>query len=122
MISTLLPADLSAAAFTRELIRTTLTQWGLSSAIDDVELVASELVANALRHGAAPVTFTLGATGDHVVVSVEDADATRLPAPRTAADSDTGGRGMQMIDTISRRWGCTTTDSSKTVWAELLIS
>ncbi|WP_280665053.1 MULTISPECIES: ATP-binding protein [unclassified Kitasatospora] len=34
----------------RDFARTTLQQWGLSDLFDDVALVASELVTNALRH------------------------------------------------------------------------
>lgn len=117
--TTSLPADLTAAGAARTLIRTWLPRWGLSHLQDDAELVASELVANAMRHGAAPVTLTIGSNEGHLVLAVEDAAATLLPIPRQASDEATGGRGMILIGALSARWGCSAGTYSKVVWAEL---
>lgn len=114
-----LPTDLSAAAAARMLVRDCLPQWGLTHLQDDAELIASELVANALRHGTGPVTITLGRAGDHLLLAVEDAAVTLLPVPRLAGFEATNGRGMHLISTLSNRWGCSAGVSSKVVWAEL---
>ncbi len=114
-----LPDDLSAPAHARALIRRNLADWDLPESIDDAEIVGSELVANALRHGAAPIVLTLGTTPDHLVVAVQDAAAGAVPTPRLADSSATNGRGMHLISALSRRWGCTSDGTTKIVWAEL---
>lgn len=45
-----LPARYEAVGGARRFTRTTLTGWGLADRFDDVALVVSELVTNALRH------------------------------------------------------------------------
>lgn len=117
--TTPLPEDFRAAAAARTLIRTWLPQWGLSNLQEDAELIVSELVGNALRHGASPVTLTLGTSDGHLVLAVEDAAAAALPIPRQAAADATDGRGMRIIGALAARWGCSAGPSSKVVWAEL---
>ncbi len=75
---------------------------------DTALLLASELVSNAVEHGAPPVTLVVhlpDATG-RVLVEVQDADP-HLP-PRPAAQlSSSGerGRGLQIIDVLAADWG-----------------
>jgi anti-sigma regulatory factor (Ser/Thr protein kinase) len=120
-VSTTLPPDLSAPAHARAQIRQSLASWGLLDVVDDAELVASELVANAVRHGATPVVLTIGQGDGHLLIAVQDAAPDRLPQPRDAEAGEFGGRGMLLVRSIAQRWGYTGGHNSKVVWAELAV-
>jgi anti-sigma regulatory factor (Ser/Thr protein kinase) len=121
-VSTTLPPDLSAPSHARAQIRQTLQQWELTGLLDDAELVASELVANAVRHAASPVVLTLERRDGCLMIAVQDAAPDLLPRPRAAGAEETGGRGMLLVDRLAQRWGCSPSEASKVVWAELAIA
>lgn len=118
-MTTALPSDLRAAAAARVVIRSCLQEWDLAALEDDAELVVSELVGNALRHGKSPLTMTIARSEGALLLAVEDAAPTLVPSPRRADANATDGRGMLLITALSRRWGCTTGPATKIVWAEL---
>lgn len=120
-VSAALPDGLVAPSHARALVRQHLADWGLADHVDDAEIVVSELVANAVRHGARPVSLTLETSDRQLTIAVEDAAVLDIPVPREASASDSGGRGLHMIDALSRRWGFTQGERSKVVWAELAV-
>ncbi|HVU73401.1 MAG TPA: ATP-binding protein [Mycobacteriales bacterium] len=88
----------------------------------DAVLMASELVTNAVLHGAGPVVLSVGVGRGLVRVEASDSSAT-VPRVRPRADGE-GGRGMVLIDSLSTRWGvCDRQDAQpgKTVWFELSL-
>ncbi|MQY16227.1 hypothetical protein SRB5_64250 [Streptomyces sp. RB5] len=99
-----------------------LERWGLDAVADDVALVASELVSNAVRHASArEVQVGLWATPETVVVEVVD-DAPQPPRYVIAAAEDERGRGLQIVDALASCWGWRRCGSGgKAVWAELAI-
>lgn len=111
-----LPANGSAAGTARRLVRAQLERWSLSELTDVTELVVSELVGNALRYGG-------GATGlrllrhDRLCVEVSDIGPD-LPQIQHAPLGAEGGRGLQLINMLCRRWGSCRTPEGKVVWAE----
>ncbi|WP_432523093.1 ATP-binding protein [Kineococcus sp. SYSU DK006] len=84
--------------------------------LDEAQLLVSELVTNAVRHGGPPVRVRVdcdGSAGLQVAVS----DGSRKPpVRRTAAPEAEGGRGVALVDIISDRWGVEHAESGKTVW------
>jgi anti-sigma regulatory factor (Ser/Thr protein kinase) len=90
--------------------------------VDDVVLVASELVSNAVVHAAAPDEAELGVTWevepDAVVVRVLDSSPD-LPQGRTADENDTRGRGLFIVAALALDWGVRRTRQGKQVWARL---
>ncbi|MEY9211348.1 SpoIIE family protein phosphatase [Thermobifida halotolerans] len=104
-------------ALARRLIRTTLTEWGLPSLIDLVELLATELVTNAVRYASRPIDLRLLRT-DILLCEVTDDDQHR-PVLRQASTTDEGGRGLQLVSSLSRRWGASAKTTGKVVWFEL---
>jgi anti-sigma regulatory factor (Ser/Thr protein kinase) len=101
------PAQVSQA---RRLVRQTLADWGLDRYIDHTALISSELVTNALRHGAGTISVRLSRTGPDLSVEVHDHGAGR-PVRRHAGTGDEGGRGLEVVDWLiglhGGRRGCT---------------
>ncbi|POX56326.1 serine/threonine protein phosphatase [Streptomyces sp. Ru71] len=111
-----LPADGTAARNARHLVRGRLEEWGLGEVADVTELVVSELVGNALRYGRGPGRLRL-MRAERLCVEVSDTGPD-LPQIQHAPLSAEGGRGLQLINAVCRRWGSCRTPTGKIVWAE----
>ena len=98
-----------------------LEAWGLDDAVDDMQIVASELITNAIRYGANPVEIRLSIHGACIRLEVIDGNTSDIPQPRQATDEESTGRGMPLIDALTSDWGVDVHDSDKVVWAELAI-
>jgi signal transduction histidine kinase len=85
------------ASGTRQHARVLLAAWGLGEQADVGELVVSELVANAVCHGAAPIWVWLSAGGDGLRVEVHDGGAGR-PVRQHPGTGDECGRGLEVLD------------------------
>ncbi|MEV8094450.1 SpoIIE family protein phosphatase [Kitasatospora sp. NPDC085879] len=112
-----LAGDRAMVRHARRFARDTLTEWGLSSLSDMVELLTSELITNALVHAGAPVQLRMFR---NQVLTVEVADRDRHePRLRRARAEDEGGRGMHLVNELAHRWGTRSTKDGKVVWYEL---
>ncbi|WP_042377290.1 ATP-binding protein [Streptacidiphilus melanogenes] len=84
---------------------------------EDVLLVVSELVANAMTHGGGVRELVVTLDGDALVVGATDAES-RPPALQKPGDpSQPGGHGLQVVHRLSETWGSTPQPAGKTVWA-----
>ncbi|MFF4573419.1 SpoIIE family protein phosphatase [Streptomyces sp. NPDC001410] len=111
-----LPLEATSAARARELTAAKLTEWGLTELAFTTELVASELVTNAYRYAAGPVTLRLIRTHS-LTCEVSDTSHTS-PHLRRALSTDEGGRGLFLVAQLTERWGTRYTRDGKTVWTE----
>jgi anti-sigma regulatory factor (Ser/Thr protein kinase) len=110
----------------RDFTRVTLRSWGLSALSDDAELVVSELVTNALRHAVRgpdsdkpAITLRLLAQAPYLMCMVSD-PSREIPLRRESGPEDPTGRGLQVIESCSSRWGWHLLDEGgKVVWALL---
>jgi serine phosphatase RsbU (regulator of sigma subunit) len=107
------------ASQVRGLIRTTLEGWGLAEHCDIAELLATELVSNAIRYASRPIKVRLMRT-EALLCEVSDDDH-RLPVLREPGENDEGGRGLYLVSHLARRWGASRTTSGKTVWFEIAL-
>ncbi|MEU9503601.1 SpoIIE family protein phosphatase [Streptomyces sp. NPDC048196] len=114
-----LAPEARSVARARELARDQLTDWGLAGLVDTTELLVSELVTNALRHGHGEIRLRL-LLDRTLVCEVWDADLAQ-PRRRRARDTDEGGRGLQLVGLLSEGWGSRRTPRGKTVWFELAL-
>ncbi|TWF90387.1 anti-sigma regulatory factor (Ser/Thr protein kinase) [Kitasatospora viridis] len=118
-----LPCREASASQARVLLRTLLAQLE-SPELDwcNAELVASELVTNAVIHGS-------GRSGGLIFVRFEGSveqlrievhDSSRaLPTVQSASLDDEGGRGLHLVELLGAAWGSEGSDVglSKRVWA-----
>lgn len=114
-----LPMDARAARQARSFVRDALCPSHSAGLVDDAQLLVSELVANAVRHGAPPVTLEVGCEASTGMTGrVSDGDP-RLPTLGYPGDQDESGRGVALIDLISDDWGVELTPPGKAVWFRL---
>ena len=111
------PYESSGPRFARFCVQQFATGLGLDDAVDDLCLIASELVTNAIVHGEEPVELTLLHQHGEVTIEVADGDS-RIDRVRPPADeTGPGGRGLRIVETLADRWGTRPSRSGKTVWA-----
>jgi anti-sigma regulatory factor (Ser/Thr protein kinase) len=121
----------AAGAARRETVQT-LKDWGLLQLIETAELLVSELVGNAVKHtgvmaeqptyteleGLQTILLQLRVERGVLLIQVWDGDPT-LPVLKEADFMSEGGRGLQLVETLSRRWGAYPVGRGKIVWCEL---
>ncbi|MFI9270563.1 SpoIIE family protein phosphatase [Kitasatospora sp. NPDC052896] len=112
-----LPPEPTSVAKARELACGWLLVRGLDELVDTTELLVSELVTNALRHGRGDIRLRL-LCDSTVVCEVWD-DGYAQPRRRRAQETDEGGRGLQLVSLLAERWGSRRTPHGKIVWFEL---
>src|SRR5260370_13259044 len=83
----LLRRDPAQVSHARRLVRQTLAEWGLDDYADHTVLISSELVTNALRHGAGIISIRLYRAGHDLRIEVHDHGAGR-PVRRHAGAGD----------------------------------
>ena len=114
-----LPARAEAPRLARDATRTAVSDWGLDAEVGDtVALIVSELITNAVLHTGSSPTLRLRTSAGSVYVEVTDDDS-RPPRMRDPEDDEDGGRGLHLIEALSRRWNVRTTPTGKVVWAEI---
>jgi anti-sigma regulatory factor (Ser/Thr protein kinase) len=112
--------DPAAVGAARAFVRTTLRTWGLQVFEHDAEVLASELVTNAVLHARTEMRLTLAAGDDGSLrVSVFDENP-RLPISAGALDGATSGRGLLLVENLADAWGVEQGPDGKIVWAKLI--
>ncbi|MCX5236787.1 ATP-binding protein [Streptomyces prunicolor] len=119
------PNDPRAVTVSRRTLRLILTVHGLIRLVDTAELVAAELVANAVRHTEGPVALRVGWAGGVLKIGAWDADP-RPPEPPGSFDQlldAEEGRGLALVRACAAQWGwqplARNGNRGKYVWCEL---
>lgn len=118
--------EAESVAGTRRLMEEALRRWSIHSSRDDVVLVATELVTNAIRHAlrdpAERGWLAIGLRGTGVICAVTDpsADPPVISPPHLVAES---GYGLHIVEQMSEAWGhFVMADSGKVVWAQIPVA
>ncbi|MGW2378944.1 SpoIIE family protein phosphatase [Streptomyces sp. NPDC001658] len=111
-----LPSDPAVVSRSRAAVTEQLTAWGLDDLAFTTELVASELVTNAIRHATGPVQLRL-LRDRALICEVSDGSSTS-PRLRRARTEDEGGRGLFLVAQLTDRWGTRYTPDGKVIWTE----
>jgi len=112
--------DPRAVSTARRWLRGTLGAWGLDDdLVDNAALCLSELVTNAVIHTRAACEVRLLLRDGAVTVTVRDQGLLRQSLDDRAAPQDplqVHGRGLQLVEALSSRWGSDTDAGGTTVW------
>jgi anti-sigma regulatory factor (Ser/Thr protein kinase) len=109
----------------RDFTVATLNRWGAAERCQDIVIVVSELLTNALRHALPgsgdarprrPVRLGLLQLGLYVLCAVAD-PSTAAPVPQSPGAFGETGRGLHIVYALSDGWGYTTSGTGKVVWA-----
>ncbi|WP_413808713.1 ATP-binding protein [Streptomyces sp. OE57] len=113
-VSCALPARYEAVKGARQFTGSTLRQWNIPELLDEVALVVSELVTNALRHALSgtaaagaperPVRLHLMRGPSRLVCAVRDPSEVG-PVSGEAGCGEESGRGLQLVESFTDGWG-----------------
>ncbi|MFF9058490.1 ATP-binding protein [Streptomyces sp. NPDC014882] len=97
-----------------------LSQWGTPVAIDEAELLVTELATNVVKHvgEGASATLILEWRGERLRLEVHD-KSQALPSPKVADCDEVCGRGLHMVAALAADWGAILTTVGKAVWCEI---
>lgn len=116
-LSVPLEAGPGAAAASRQVVRTRLAELGVrGEQADDILLVTSELVTNAIEHGSGAVLLELGHDDHGLELSVYDGSSTP-PVLRAGDPVAARSRGLHLVEALATAWGTEPVAGGKCVWA-----
>lgn len=121
-----LPPVVESPGIARNVTKATLVHWSLGDFYEDAAVVVSELVTNAIRYGLRPdpgglLRLVLVRYECQLVCMVTDPadEAPKMQEPDWVAET---GRGLHIIEAMSRAWGWTPLlGGGKAVWASFSI-
>lgn len=122
MVEWVLPEDLAAAHAARKHVTQALDGVGLPVAVlDDLVLIASELAANAVRHGSPPARLRLDRDAVRIRITVSNHGDAPDPRILTAEPHADHGRGLAMVEQLADRVGWARDGDRLDVWAEVAL-
>ncbi|MDC0766560.1 ATP-binding protein [Streptomyces sp. HD] len=122
-----LPHTPGAVSGIRRHIRAVLAGWNLAAELtEEILLVVSELLTNAIVHALPPATLRLSLSGADrcggVRVEVTDmGPATPTELRASAVDPDEHGRGLAIVTALAARCGVDVHPGGTSRWAELQL-
>ncbi|MFB7596056.1 ATP-binding protein [Streptomyces sp. NPDC056160] len=120
-----IPNDLRAVTISRRTLRLILTMYGLIRLVDVAELLAAELVSNAVRHTKGPAALRVRWSAGVLRIGAWDADPAppEPPVPWGQVTELEEGRGLALVKACADLWGWQPLsregNRGKVVWCEL---
>jgi anti-sigma regulatory factor (Ser/Thr protein kinase) len=103
----------------RHVVGAWLESWGLGPYRTALELVASELLSNAVRHGRGPVELCLSTSDTTVRIEVcDEGGGTPYLRPTERTGRSIGGWGLRLVDQLVDAWGTEVRNGRTCVWIE----
>src|SRR5262245_17407362 len=88
---------------------------------DAAQLVASELVTNAVVHAGTPIELTLRLVPGLLHIAVRDGGDGQVKIPDIVDESSISGRGLLLVDAMATAWGSVIPERGKVVWATVRV-
>jgi len=117
-VGTELARDPASGRQARLFVDEALQRWGCEELADTVMLLTSELVANAVLHGRSAPEVAVRLRAGNVRIEVHDSDPT-IPKRRLVGPDSPSGRGLALVELLSRSWGVEPTVTGKYIWFEV---
>ena len=114
-----LGADMASAGHARRFVDEVLSRWQCDEVLDDVKLLVSELVTNAVIHAGSDVQVAVRLLTDAIRIEVVDRAPVVSLRPSDPADDAESGRGLLLVETMASAWGVEPLDGGKAVWFEV---
>ncbi|MGY4921929.1 ATP-binding SpoIIE family protein phosphatase [Streptomyces sp. 900105755] len=119
--------DLQGVKTARDFVHDRLSSWELTDMSDALQLIASEIVTNALIHAGSDVDVRLRAFADHVRLEVRDSDSNPpVPSPLTLREEENveaeHGRGLLIVEALAGVWNSSPNGRGKTVSVEVPVA
>jgi anti-sigma regulatory factor (Ser/Thr protein kinase) len=113
--------DATAPSQARQEVRRAIAALGLAGDLaDDIVLVTSELVTNAVEHGGGQCRFEVEHGDGVLTVRVYD-PSPELPVPQAPKDPTPRGRGLWLVERLATAWGSEESADGKCVWARFVL-
>ena len=112
--------SLRAGSESRRHFAPIVDSWDRGALQPDVDLVLSELVANAVAYGRGPITVSFD--HDHqgmLRIEVASAPGDAVPARGAPEPVDERGRGLQIVEAVADDWGFVQAEGECRVWVDL---
>ncbi len=117
-----LPASVDAPRQARELLARAGVDWRLPLDVVQVaQVIATELVSNAVLHAGTAIGFSVTLRHDRVHVAASDGDPSPPRRSTIFNERDDHGRGLQLVDGLAAGWGYLPTAEGKVVWASVPV-
>ncbi|MCU7726590.1 ATP-binding protein [Actinoplanes sp. KI2] len=102
----------------RQLVTPACEAWHRADLAATTALIATELVANVVRHAHTTMEFTFGLRAGRLRMAVRDGSR-RLPEPAQPGLTSPGGRGLWLVRDLTEAWGVLPVSDGKVVWTQL---
>ncbi|MCX4762433.1 ATP-binding protein [Streptomyces sp. NBC_01275] len=104
----------------RRAVAKQLNRWGMPVAVDEAELLVTELATNVVKHVGEGVSATLVLEWREERLRLEVHDKSQsLPSLKMADCDDVCGRGLHLLASLAVEWGTVLTAAGKAVWCEI---
>ncbi|WP_063834886.1 ATP-binding protein [Streptomyces globisporus] len=119
------PEDGEKIGVMRRRARQRLSACGLAWVADEVVLIVSELVTNAIVHsGGREITVILSLRANLLRIDVHDGVPSSHAHPKAPSEADEDGRGLVLVQSLAEEgrgtWGVD--DAGATTWCELRLA
>lgn len=118
------PPDAAAVPRARRSVVAVLREWGVplsEEALEDVELCAGEVIANAVEHTGGGCSVSVRWRGERLRVEVADACALLARSEPEEDGEATRGRGLLLVEALASAWGWHRQGAGKVVWFEYAV-
>jgi anti-sigma regulatory factor (Ser/Thr protein kinase) len=113
-----LPPESASVAAARRFVEATCEDWHCEPAGWTATQLVSELATNAVLHARTVFTVQMHRDGEVLRVGVRDG-STVAPKVRGYGSESTTGRGLRLVESLSRAWGVEHSGDGKAVWFEV---
>lgn len=104
----------------RDFVVRQMEHWRLDAVGWAAGVLVTELASNAVTHARTPYSVALARSADDVLLQVRDGSE-RLPLLVGGGSKSEAGRGLHVVQAVTRSWGVTTVTGGKLVWGRLAL-